>query len=212
MVKLDGAMRLVLLQFTFSNSDAIPPTVKRRQPEVRAERDVRKGRSDGKLMIEHTERCSMLEFVNELEAAGYELVDAFHQARPARPDSTGPRYYHNVRFTFAHKDYVQITDEFRAMREGLRQELLEIVKTSLWRVRGLANPFYVDGQPNGQTVLSLNMEVREPLFRPDGTRVFEWPRHLKKKENRRPEDQPIYLQAKYTLHALGDTVYVMEAP
>lgn len=211
MVRVNGALRLVILQFGFTNPDVIPPLVKRRQPELRHEREVRKAHQDGVLVIEPTESCSVLEFVHELEAAGYELVDAFHQARPARPDSTGPRYYHAVRFTFARREHVSISEKFRQEREAFRLELLEIARTSLWRVRVWSNPFYVEGVPSGETVLSANMEVREPLFHPDGTPVAVWPAHLKDKRKRRPEDQKVPVGPKFLLHALGDTIFVMEA-
>lgn len=211
MVKLSGALRLVILQFAFTNANAIPRGIQHREREAQGEREVRKTRMDGRMVIEPAENCSLLQFVHELEAAGYELVDAFYQEREARPDCTGPGRYHNVRFMFARKEHVSISEEFRAAREEHRNGLLEIARTSLWRVRAWSNPFYKDGLPSDETVLSVNMEAREPLFQPDGTPVTRWPAHLKDNRKRGPEDKKVPLQPTCYLHALGDTIFVMEA-
>lgn len=98
MVALNGTVRLVALQFSFSNPDAIPASVKRLNRETQEERVERKGHSSGVMVIEPTEKCSLAEFLGELETAGYEMVDAFYKERIDAKDSRRKRTYHMARF------------------------------------------------------------------------------------------------------------------
>ena len=92
MVALNGTARLVALQFSFSNPDAIPVSVKRLNRETQEERVERKNHSSGVMVIEPTEKCSLVEFLGELEAAGYEMVDGFYKMRIDAKDPSGKPY------------------------------------------------------------------------------------------------------------------------
>lgn len=166
--------RLVVLQFSFSNPNAVPPTVQRRTPETREERTDRKSHANGVMSIAPTMNCSPRKFVRELEAAGYELVDAFCKTRINDRDGA-KRTYYMARFVFAPHEYAKVTDEFKGARDGIRDDLFRLCETALWRIRVFFNPFFKDGEAvPGQRTSSVNFEVRAPLFRPDGKPVTQW--------------------------------------
>jgi hypothetical protein len=174
-VALNGTVRLVALQFSFSNPDAIPATVKCQDRETQEERVVRKSHSSGVMVIDPTEKCSLVEFLGELEASGYEMVDAFYKERIDAKDPRGKRSYHMVRFLFARREFVELSDEFKKVRDIIRTELRSICETAMWRVRSFSNPFYKNGEEiSDQRVVSVNLEARTPLFRPDGQPVTVW--------------------------------------
>lgn len=175
MVELDSFVRLIALQFSFSNPDVIPASVKRLDRETPEERNERKKHSNGTLVIEPTENCSLVDFLGELEAAGYEMVDAFYKERIDPKDPYGRRTYHMVRYLFARREFVDLSEEFKAVRDVNSRELRSICEVAMWRVRALLNPFFKDGEEiPGQRAVSINLESRKPLFRPDGQPVTVW--------------------------------------
>jgi hypothetical protein len=75
------------------------------------------------------------------------------------------------------KEHARDSVERAAARAGIHEGLKEICGTSLWRVRAFLNPLVEDGKiVEGQYAVSINLEVREPLFRPDGKPVTVWRR------------------------------------
>jgi len=208
-VALDGTVRLVALQFSFSNPDAIPASVKRLNLETQEERMERKNHSSGVMVIEPTEKCSLAEFLGELEAAGYEMVDGFYKERIDAKDPRGKRTYHMVRFLFARREFVELSDEFKKVRDTIRAELLSICETAMWRVRSFSNPFYQNGEEiPDQRAVSVNLEARQPLFRPDGQPVTVW---QKDENGKRVGDAPLPLKGDYCLHIVGDAVQLVTA-
>lgn len=207
MVVLNGSVRLVSMQFSFSNPEVIPGMVKRRGRETQEERVERKNRASGIMVIEPTEKCSLAEFLGELEALGYEMVDGFYQERPDSKDPRGKRTYHMVRFLFARREFVELSDEFKRVRDAIRAELRSICDSAMWRVRSFSNPFYKDGEeiPDHRAV-SVNLEARQPLFRPDGQPVTMW---QKDENGRRVGDAPLPIKADYCLRIMGDAVQLM---
>lgn len=209
MVALNGTVRLVALQFSFSNPDAMPSAVKRLDRETQEERVVRKSHSSGVMVIEPTEKCSLAEFLEELEAAGYEMVDGFYKERIDAKDPRGKRTYHMVRFLFARHEFVELSDEFKKVRDVIRAELRSICESAMWRVRSFSNPFYKNGEEiPDQRAVSINLEVRQPLFRPDGQPVTVW---QKDENGKRVGDAPLPLKADHCLRIVGDTVSLMTA-
>lgn len=209
MVALNGTVRLVALQFSFSNPDAIPATVKRQDRETPEERVERKNHSSGVMVIEPTEKCSLVEFLGELEAAGYEMVDAFYKERIDAKDPRGKRSYHMVRFLFARREFVDLSDEFKKVRDTIRAELRSICEAAMWRVRSFSNPFYKNGEEiPDQRAVSVNLEARQPLFRPDGQPVTVW---QKDENGKRVGDAPLPLKADYSLRIVGDAVQLVTA-
>lgn len=206
MFKLDSSVRLVLLQFSFSNPSAIPPSVRRRSPETPEERDERKDRADGVMIIQPTEGTSLAEFPRDLEAAGYKLVDAFCKER-INKNNPHMKRYHMVRFTFARREYAEISQGFWKVREAIRAELQSICGSSLWRVRAFDNPFYQDGaEVSGQRTMSVNLEVREPLF-VNGQPVKMWGRDS---EGKRIGEAAVPLKAKRHFRLVAREPMIME--
>lgn len=220
---LNKSVRLVALQFSFSNPDAIPPSVKHRKPETPGEREERKNHTTGELIIPPTENCSVAEFLGELEAAGYELVDAFYKERidPKDPRNqkfieginagqidadkrTPGRIYHMVRFLFARSEFVDnLFDGFRDVRATIYGDLAEMACAALWRVRAFSNPLYEGGEEVvGQSALSINLEVRKPLFQPSGLPVV-----MRRKDAAgNPIGEPLPIEPEHLLRLDGDEI------
>lgn len=196
---------MVAVQFSFSSPAVIPQVVKRAERETPDERNERKSRSSGVLLIEPTEKCSLVGLLGELEAAGYEMVDALYQERIDPKDPRGRRTYHMVRFLFARREFVNLSDEFEKAR--ILAELTEMCATAMWRVRVFSNPFYKDGEEvPGQRAMSINFDARKPLFRLDGQPVTVW---QKDEKGRRVGDAPVPLSPEHCLQFVGDTVAIV---
>jgi hypothetical protein len=203
-VALNGTVRLVALQFSFSNSDAIPVSVKHLDRETQEERMERKSYLSGVMVIKPTEKCFLAEFLVELEAAGYEMVDAFYKERIDGKDPRGKRTYHTVRFLFARREFAELSDEFKKVRHTVRVELMSICESAMWRIRSFLNPFYKNGEEiSDQRAVSINLEVRQPLFRPDGQPVTMW---QKDEKGRRVGDAPLPIMADYCLRIVNDAI------
>ena len=208
MVTLNGT-RLVMLQFSFSNSNVIPASVKRLNRETQDERVERKSHSSGVMVVEPTEKCSLVELLEDLEAAGYEMVDGFYKERIDAKDPRSKRTYHMVRFFFARREFMELFDEFKAVRDNIRTELQGICEGALWRVRSFSNPFYGKGEEIfNQCELSINLEARQPLFRPDGQPVTVW---QKDENGKRVGDAALPIKASYCLRIVGDAVSLVTA-
>lgn len=213
---LDKGIRLIALQFSFSNPDVIPQSVRHRKPETPEEREERKSHATGELIIPLTENCSIAEFLGELEAAGYEMVDAFYKERIDPKDPRNQKFieginagqidankrppgrtYHMVRFLFAHSEFVDnLFEGFREVRDTIYGDLAEMACAALWRVRAFSNPLYKGGEEvAGQSALSINFEVRRPLFQPSGLPVVE----RKKDAAGNPVGEPLPIESERLL-------------
>lgn len=196
--------RLVVLQFSFSNPDAIPTRVKRLEQETNKERQERKSHSTGVMVIEPTTNCHVNGFLGELTGAGYELVDAFTKERIDPKDPRGIRTYHVVRFVFCHKNHVDCSEEFRTIRDEIFAELSEMTRVAMWRVRVFSNPFYQnDEEIPGVRTVSANFEARTPLYLPDGNPVVMW---QKDQAGKRVGDRPIPIKPAHVLRLDGNTI------
>lgn len=212
MVALNGTVRLIALQFRFSNPDAIPATVKRQDRETKEEYVVRKSRSSGVMVIEQTSNLhSLTELLADLEVAGYKLVDALYQERPfnEKKNPKGKWTYHMVRFLFARHELVELSDEFKKVRDIIRAELQSICEGTVWCAVVYSNPFYKDGvEVSGECAVNINLTARQPLFRPDGQPVTVW---QKDENGKRVGDAPLPLKADYCLRIVGDAVQLVTA-
>lgn len=207
MATLDASVRLVTLQFSFSNPEAIPAGVKQRAQETVQERVERKSRTSGMMVMEPTKDVSLTEFLGELEAAGYEMVDAFCKERLDAKDPRGRRTYHMVRFIFARHEFVNISEEFRKIRESIRAEIQEMCQAAFWRVRMFLNPFYQNGEETAdQRVLSINLEARQPRFLPNGQPVTLW---QKDENGRRVGNSPLPIQPDHHLRLVNNAVQLV---
>jgi hypothetical protein len=200
MLILKESIAEVTLQFSYSDPGVIPLLIKRRNAETKqecAERAERKKRScaaivaephgvvksrsnvstyihrrNGAIVINPTRNCSLAQFVEELEVAGYEIISAFYQERIDAENRR--KTYHMTRFVFIRREAVRFSNEFQKGRVAAnRRELFEICKTALWRVRAFLNPAYRNGEEIlGQHAVSINLEVRQPLSHSDGKPVL----------------------------------------
>ena len=137
-------------------------------------------------------------------------MDALYQERPYNnaKNPHGKWTYHMVRYVFARREFVELSDEFRKVRDTIRAELPRICENALWRVRLFSNPFYKNGEEiPGESTVSVNLEARLPLFRPDGP-VTVW---QKDSNGRRVGDAPRPLKADYCLRIVGDAVQLVTA-
>ena len=204
-MKLTSDVRMVLMQFSFSNPNAVPDVIRRVEPENWTGGVQRRMRSTGVMVMEPTPSCSMLEFPAELEDQGYELVDALVQKRPDQKDRTGKAVYHAVRFTFVRREFAsELSEAFQNVRGIIREELLEMCCDALWRVRAFDNPFFRDDEEvPGQRVLVVNLEARTPLFRANGEFVTVW---QKDAAGNRVGDEPLPLEPTHHLRIVDGTV------
>lgn len=193
-LKVVSADRLVFLQFSFGSAKVVPSQVRQIDDEGLDTRVQRKIASGGEQIIPPTPVVD----VSELPTALFDqfvLVDAWRQLRLDRKHvlkgkTSNVPTYHVVRFTFCRSiDVIKVNiqdEEF----EGVCAALMNIVGTAFWRVRAYRNP---DFQHPGRNVVSVNMEVREPLFLPDGKPVVRWERD---ENGQKVGDVPKLLQPK----------------
>ena len=139
-----------------------------------------------------------------MEQVGYELVDAFYKPRIDRESG---RTYHMVRFVFAHHDCVNLSDEFKRVRNTIRVALDEVCISAMWRVRAFVNPFFKNGaRCDDQFALSLNFEARKPLFLPNGQPVVVWQRDA---SGEKVGEAPLPLKAKVAVRVQGQAVQLV---
>lgn len=210
MTTVDRSLRLVSMQFSFSNENLIPASVKEVEHENLEEQAQRKARetsskSAGTCVIDPIEDVSLAQFLDNLEPAGYEMVDAFYQPRPhpKNPHVT----YHMVRFLFARNEYVDLSEYFAKVRGTIREELVKMTTDAMWRVRVFLNPHFREGEVvEGQHTLSLNLEGRKPFFLPDGSPVTVW---QKDENGERVGDAPLPLRADRQLVIDRDVITIV---
>ena len=104
---------------------------------------------------------------------------------------------------------VEISGEFKKMRDAIRGELQNICSSARWRVRVFSNPFYgkKGEEVPDQRAVSINLEAREPLFRPDGQPVTERPKDGAGKKIMDVIPEPI--KPKYQLKIEADTIQLV---
>ena len=204
-MKLDSTVRLVMLQFSFSNIDAVPQVLFLRSPETDKEssdRQERKAQGTGEQIIAPTEKCCLLSFIENLETVGYELVDATYQARQRYGGgSNTDKNYHAVRFTFARHEFATPSEDFLKVRDRILVELGTMCCDAFWRVRAYSNSFFLNGEEVAEQVaLSINLEARVPLYRADGSLVTQW---QKDENGERIGDAPVSIKPDHYLSFVG---------
>jgi len=205
-VALNSAVRLVCLQFSFSSGKLVPDIIKGLPRETLEERVKRKKRNSGRLVIEPVAKVHLIQFLSELEEAGYQLVDAFCKERidGKRRGQT----YNMVRFVFARNEFATPSEAFRERRAAIRQELVTFCQSAMWRVRVFDNPMYLDGEEvPDQRAYSINLEARMPLLRADGEPVKEW---QKDAQGHKVGLEPLPIQPDYLLRAPHAVIQVEE--
>lgn len=169
---MQGAVRLVILQFSFSNLKLIPTCIPQRAKETTEGFVARKSAIRGEQIVQETHGVSVLSFLLSLVSYGYQLVDAFSIIR-----TKDGRDYRAVRFTFASPGHHECSPEFAKIRPAILQELRKMLGDAMWRVRGYLNPFFANQEVlDGVFVISINLEARDPLVEPDGKPILRYMR------------------------------------
>lgn len=171
-----GQVRMIQLQFSFSNGKHVPTSVSERKQETQEESAERKARGNGVVFLEPTQMCALDKVLDDLVEQHYILVDAFTQTR-FNPKAPKVPYY-MVRFVFIHRDFY-VADgkngDFIMKRDEIIRDFALLCKSALWRVRGFNNPFFQnDTEVPGNRFISVNLEGRTPLFQPDGKPILVW--------------------------------------
>lgn len=193
---LDDSVKTVRLQFSFSNQSIVPRRLRQMEPETPKDRACRKGEGQdllaGIMFIDKFENVSLLEFVAQLEAAGYRLVDACYQRRVKDDGSRYPM----VRYMFAKPD--QETGPNHWLKQpDVRGPLRQMCEQAMWRVRGYLNRFFENGKEvPGAYAMSLNFEARKPLAEPSGKPVCVW---QKDAEGNRVGSEPLPIKPSFVL-------------
>ena len=159
MISLNELVSVILFVFRGNNPEFIPACI----PEL-LEKPEKKNRKGGRIVINSTKRCCLLNFL-DLTELRYELVSAYFR----KEDS------YIVKFTFVlagriEPDEQRLEPEERARRfKGFEQ----ICHNSFWQTRGFLNPLEDNG--SGKSMLSINSTANERVYE-DGERRKVWPR------------------------------------
>lgn len=201
---LNGAVQMIVLQFSFSNRRAVPEGLFEKPEEDLAALKVRKNEVRGKQFIDPTEGVSLKQLVSDLLAAGYDLVDGFFRMR-TKPDG---QMYPAVRFIFALPDDEHQPGEFAAHKESAMSALQQMCDQALWRVRGFLNPYFSakDVLVEDKNSISINFEARKPLVDGNGELILQW---KKDASGQKVGTGPVPIEADKFLVAREDDICVV---
>ncbi len=186
---LNENVRLVVLQFSCSNKNAMPTTLKWLKKETMIESDERLANADlgdGELFMDtEVNTVSVYDFLRDLDRAEYAMVDAFCQERQEMVNKVHcmivdgfrytrsndcTKYFYMARFVFCRLEYYNTSEYFA--RDVARAEFERMAMSATWRVKGYNNPYYEkDEKILGQRAMNINMVARNPLFDNTG----HWP-------------------------------------
>lgn len=168
---LDGTVRLVILQFSFSNIRLIPSWLLEKRVETR-KLDIPREKIKGTQLFQCDKDLYVLPVISGLAEAGFVMVDAFFKWRS---DGHG-RQYSMVSFVLGLKKTAHLEDEFAEYRERSNKALALMCEQAMWRrVRGFRNSFFLRGEVvDGLYVVSIDLARRIPLLDRDGKRLVHW--------------------------------------
>jgi len=177
-LKLDQRARLLKMQFSFSNPSIISPLIPCFADETVSSHVVRKQARAGRRIIDPVKNVNIAGFVHDLEHANWRLCNARRQKRVniGVDKRSKIRHYHMVRFIFAPTDSVFIASDLVDSIADIRANLLEICKTSLWRVRAYDMLYCGENASPDDRMISINFELRVPLVDSDGQEIRQWRR------------------------------------
>lgn len=192
MSTLDRGVRLVVVQFSFSNPDMIPDSVRYLGSETPKQYEKRMSHQSGVQEMDSGEkkRCSLAEFCDDLESSGYTLADGRCKECIDPNDRRHQRTYFAVRFLFVRQDLFAASEKFEEVRDSVSSDLRFICESSIWRTRVYRNPFCNGEEASGEHVLSVNLMARQPLLEPDGKPIRAW---KKDERGERVGDAPVPL-------------------
>ena len=174
---LDESVRMLLMQFSFSNPEIVPACLLKRTAETVPEYIDRKTAPiTGQQFIIKTWRTDIFQLsAYGLGLAKYVLVGGFSQECPHKDSRQGT--YFSVRFLFAREEFARESSEFEKVRDDVCFALDQICIEAYWRVRAYRNPFFEDRKlVEGAYAMSVNFEVREPRFGSNSDPIKVWPK------------------------------------
>ncbi|TSC73126.1 MAG: hypothetical protein G01um101438_149 [Parcubacteria group bacterium Gr01-1014_38] len=205
LINVSRAVRLIALQFSFSNPKVVPRCIHQREDETPDETRKRARPPSREPAIAPVENVGLVEFLGELERGGYAMVDAFSQRR--NQDNKG---FSVVRFVFARCEYAQPTNQFVNTRPLVQQALHTMCVEAMWQVRAFLNPLIVGGQEVcGEHAVDICLTARKPLLDNLGNPVKVW---RKDADGNRLGDAATPIQPDYLLRFTGDQIQVHPAP
>lgn len=173
---LDGAVKMVLLQFNFGKFEEIPRGLYQKKEENIEDLLARKSLTRGTEFLPSMADISLVKMPENLARAGYQMVDAFFRLRT---NSSGHKYV-ALRFVFVSEDILEETGEFSKRKNVVEKALEKVCQSAVWRTQGFLNPFFKEGGVvKCQHSVSLNMTARNPLLDKFGQSILRW----KKNEN-----------------------------
>ncbi len=194
-------VRVVGLQFRFTNEMLIPGLIRGLPAETVGAEKKQTGAPTGREFIASTQNVGVEDSLEELEALGFVLVDAFYQKRAAF--GQGKAAY-ITRFVFARKEFARPKPEFLEICEEVRFILEEMLFVSMWATQAYVNPLYVEGEVvEGESSVMVNMTARNPLFQPDGQPIMVWASGAKKEK--------VPVSATTELHFLPGSISLLPA-
>lgn len=156
-------VRLVVIRFAFSNSDLVPFCLK---TTTSFSKKSSSAEATGELKIEPVKDVGCLSLVDDLVANNYILVDAEAELHVGKNHNQ----YSVVKFVFAKAAGARRSRSFERICEVAQLELETLLSQAMWRVRVFLNSLFVDDVIIlDEQAISINLEGRTPLFRPDGS-------------------------------------------
>lgn len=204
MLTINASVKMLYVQFTFSNENAVPQWLFLKEEETPAEAKARKERqmhATGECVIKLTSECSLETLPNDIKDAGFTLVDGYYQPRI---DQNNPKKkYYIARYVFIRNEDV-VHDELGELREKILAELQDLFLLAFWRVRAFQNPYFKDKEPvDGLSAASVNLEARKPRFHPNGKMIEVW---RKDADGNRVGDKKVPLSAGHSLRIQDNTL------
>lgn len=179
---LTGKDRMISIQFSFPNDDAVPIGLRSMKSEDEAtakKRKQLKNTQNGTDLFggKYPEKADLSDLPVSIVHNGYILVNATYQSRRDQHDIR--KTYHMVRFMFVRKEFEDLTDErlqkFLNYRGLMLAELQGICSLAFWRVRMFRNQYHKNGAPTNEHAISINLEARSPLFERSNARLAALP-------------------------------------
>ena len=170
---IDGSTQLVVLQFSFSNNNMVPPWIPEEESETFSEHKRRKNFSvKGEKIINEIQDIDVSNVFNDLVCLNFIIINAFCKKREDVKSKLFPhggrRKYWMVRYTLARSfEAKNISNEFKnILNNEIKESLLKILSDP-WRVRAFKNPWFENGEIiENKHQVSINMEVRNPNVSP----------------------------------------------
>ena len=155
---LNGSIKLVVFQFSFSNPTGMPrlPTLPQERPE---ERQRRKELPPGRLAIPETPNVMAADFIAEVVNLGYRLVSGTTRGIPALKEGSLWTFRNRVRYVLIPRQDVderRCADDPQSLMEGLIQICLD----AMWTVKAYVNPYRKDDM---DCSLNIVLTSRKPF-------------------------------------------------